>query len=138
MRDPRSHRSTNPTELSIHTRRKGLRRLIWALRYSWQGLWQTAKSEEAFRQELLLLLCALLITPWLAQNLFHAVALVSSVVLILIVELINSAIEAAVDRVGLEYNELSGRAKDMGSAAVFLSTSIAGMVWIVSLIQRIW
>ncbi|TCS41333.1 diacylglycerol kinase [Reinekea marinisedimentorum] len=138
MRDPRNHRSASLTELSAHPQRKGLKRLIWALRYSWQGLWETAKSEEAFRQELLLLLCALLIAPWLAQNLFHAVALVASVVLILIVELINSAIEAAVDRVGLEYNELSGKAKDMSSAAVFLSTSIAGMVWIVSLIERIW
>lgn len=133
MRDPRSNRLIN----QLHPQRKGLKRLFWALRYSWQGLWATAKSEEAFRQELLLLLCALLVTPWLAQDLFHAVALVSSVVLILIVELINSAIEALVDRVGLEFNELSGRAKDMGSAAVFLSTTIAGMVWTVSLIQKI-
>jgi len=116
---------------------KGLKRLINATRYSWQGLIATVKHEEAFRQELLLLAAALVATPWLAQNWFHAIALVGSVILILIVELINSAIEALVDRVGLEFNELSGRAKDMGSAAVFLSITLAGMVWLVSLIQRI-
>ncbi len=125
-----------------HTKKKppvkGLKRLINATRYSWQGLIATAQHEEAFRQELLLLLISLLATPWLAQSWFHAIALVGSVILILIVELLNSAIEALVDRVGLEFNELSGRAKDMGSAAVFLSTALAAMIWIVSLFQRIW
>jgi diacylglycerol kinase (ATP) len=117
---------------------KGLRRLINATKYSWQGLWATAKHEEAFRQELLLLLIAFLLTPWLAQSVFHAIALLGSVILILIVELINSAIEAMVDRVGLEFNELSGRAKDMGSAAVFLSITLAAMIWLASLIQRLF
>ncbi|MEJ2042817.1 MAG: diacylglycerol kinase [Reinekea sp.] len=117
---------------------KGLRRLIRATRYSWQGLLATAKHEEAFRQELLFLSVALLATPWLAQSWFHAIALIGSVILILIVELLNSAIEALVDRVGLEFNELSGRAKDMGSAAVFLSITLASMIWIVSLVQRLW
>ena len=117
---------------------RGLTRLINATRYSWQGLLATAKHEEAFRQELLLLLIALLATPWLSQSWFHAIALLGSVILILIVELLNSAIEALVDRVGLEFNELSGRAKDMGSAAVFLSTALAAMIWIVSLAQRVW
>jgi len=117
---------------------KGIRRLIDATRYSRQGLWATAQHEEAFRQELLLLLTALLATPWLATSWFHAIALISSVILILIVELLNSAIEALVDRVGLEFNELSGRAKDMGSAAVFLSITLALMIWVVSLIQRIF
>jgi diacylglycerol kinase (ATP) len=115
----------------------GVKRLINATRYSWQGLLATVKHEEAFRQELLLLAAALVATPWLAQSWFHAIALVGSVILILIVEMLNSAIEALVDRVGLEFNELSGRAKDMGSAAVFLSISLAGMVWLVSLAQRI-
>lgn len=117
---------------------KGLRRLIKATRYSWQGLLATARHEEAFRQELLLLLVACLLTPWLAQNWFHAIALLGSVLLILIVELLNSAIEALVDRVGLEFNELSGRAKDMGSAAVFLSISLAVMIWLTSLFQRLF
>lgn len=117
---------------------KGIRRLINATKYSWQGLWATAKHEEAFRQELLLLLVAFLLTPWLAQTVFHAIALLGSVILILIVELINSAIEALVDRVGLEFNELSGRAKDMGSAAVFLSITLATMIWLASLIQRLF
>lgn len=117
---------------------RGLKRIINATRYSWQGLWATALHEEAFRQELLLLLAALVITPWLSTSWFHAIALLGSVILILIVELLNSAIEALVDRVGLEFNELSGRAKDMGSAAVFLSIALASMIWIVSLIQRVF
>lgn len=125
----------NETELKPA---KGLRRLIRATRYSWQGLIATAKHEEAFRQELLLLLAAFLATPWLAQDWFHAVALLGTVILILIVELLNSAIEALVDRVGLEFNELSGRAKDMGSAAVFLSITLAAMVWVISVIQRLF
>lgn len=117
---------------------KGLRRLINATRYSWRGLWATTQHEEAFRQELLMLLVAFILTPWLAQSWFHAIALLASVLLIMIVELINSAIEALVDRVGLEYNELSGRAKDMGSAAVFLSITLAGMLWSVSLFQKLF
>ncbi|MDX1341690.1 MAG: diacylglycerol kinase [Reinekea sp.] len=115
---------------------KGLRRLVNATKYSWRGLWATAQHEEAFRQELLMLLVALLLTPWLSQSWFHAIALLGSVILIMIVELLNSAIEALVDRVGLEYNELSGRAKDMGSAAVFLSITLAGMIWAVSIVQK--
>ncbi len=83
-----------------------------------------------------MLLVALLLTPWLSQSWFHAIALLGSVILIMIVELLNSAIEALVDRVGLEYNELSGRAKDMGSAAVFLSITLAGMIWAVSIVQK--
>jgi diacylglycerol kinase (ATP) len=117
---------------------RGIRRLLNATRYSWQGLIATAKHEEAFRQELLLLLAAFLVTPWLAESWFHAIALVGSVILILIVELLNSAIEALVDRVGLEFNELSGRAKDMGSAAVFLSITLAVMIWVVSVIMRVF
>ncbi len=116
---------------------RGFRRLFNATKYSWQGLIASVKQEEAFRQELLLLLASLLATPWLSQSWFHAIALVGSVVLILIVELLNSAIEALVDRVGLEFNELSGRAKDMGSAAVFLSIALASSIWIVSLFQRL-
>lgn len=114
---------------------QGIYRIISATRYSWRGLVATAQHEEAFRQELLLLTVAFLLTPVFASNWFHAVALLGSVVMILIVELINSAIETLVDRVGTEFNELSGRAKDMGSAAVFLSIALAGMVWLVSIVQ---
>lgn len=134
---PARQRRQRPSR-KLHQSRKGLTRLYFATRYSWQGLLATARYEEAFRQELLLLFCALIFTPWLAQNWFHAIALIGSVLLIMIVELLNSAIEALVDRVGLEFNELSGRAKDMGSAAVFLSSALAGMIWIVSLVQKLW
>lgn len=117
---------------------QGIHRIIKATGHSWRGLWATALHEEAFRQELLLLLVALILTPWLSQSLFHAIALLGSVILILIVELLNSAIEALVDRIGTEFNELSGRAKDMGSAAVFMSITLAGMIWGVSLFQRLF
>lgn len=113
----------------------GIKRLAKATHYSYRGLIATAQHEEAFRQELLLLLAAFLLTPLFATSLFHAVALIGSVIMILIVELLNSAIEAIVDRVGLEFHELSGRAKDMGSAAVFLSITLAGMIWAVSVFQ---
>lgn len=127
---------TNPMHSSSDKPAQGIRRIINSTRHSWRGLWATVLHEEAFRQELLLLLFAFLATPWLATNWFHAIALLGSVILILIVELLNSAIEALVDRVGLEFNELSGRAKDMGSAAVFMSITLAAMIWGFSLIQR--
>lgn len=128
------------TDTTNSTKRpaRGIKRLINATRYSWQGLVATTKHEEAFRQELLLLAAAFFATPWLAQNWFHAIALLGTVIFILVVELLNSAIEAMVDRIGPEFNELSGRAKDMGSAAVFLSITLATMVWLVSLLQRIF
>ncbi|MBU2862380.1 diacylglycerol kinase [Reinekea marina] len=127
--------SSNKSTSIPEKKPNGIKRIWLATQYSYRGLIATAQHEEAFRQELLLLLCAFLLMPLFATSWFHAVALIGSVIMILIVELLNSAIEAIVDRVGLEFHELSGRAKDMGSAAVFLSITLAGMIWLVSIIQ---
>ncbi|QUM79230.1 diacylglycerol kinase [Moritella sp. 5] len=107
----------------------GLTRIIKATGYSWQGLRAAFKYESAIRQELLLLI---IFTPIaLLLNVSHVdkILLVASLVLVLIVELLNSAIEAVVDRIGTEHHELSGRAKDIGSAAVFVSLCLAVFIW---------
>jgi len=104
---------------------------IWhATRYSANGLRAAFANEEAFRQELLI---ALVMTPaglWLGRSAVERALLVGSLLLTLIVELLNSAVEAAIDRIGLERHELSGRAKDMGSAAVFLALVLTAAVWL--------
>nr|ART39019.1 H102 [uncultured bacterium] len=104
---------------------------IWhATRYSATGLRAAFANEEAFRQELLI---AVVLTPvglWLGRSAAECALLVGSLLLTLIVELLNSAIEATVDRIGPERHELSARAKDMGSAAVFVALVLTGTVWI--------
>lgn len=109
----------------------GLRRIINAAGYSWQGLKAAFQHEAAIRQELLLLVIAG-VTLWLLDlPALERLLMFSSVVLVLIVELLNSAIEAVVDRVGSERHELSGRAKDIGSAAVMVTLLLAGLIWTV-------
>jgi diacylglycerol kinase (ATP) len=107
----------------------GLTRIIKAGGYSWRGLKSTFRHEAAFRQELFL--CALLVPLgwWLGDTGVERALLLGSLLLILIVELLNSAVEAAIDRVGLEKHMLSARAKDMGSAAVLLSLINAALIW---------
>jgi diacylglycerol kinase (ATP) len=107
----------------------GLRRLLNAIGYSLQGFRSAYKHEEAFRQEVLL--AAVLIPLALALPLpgTSRAIMVGSVMLVLIVELLNSAVEAAVDRVSLENHRLAARAKDIGSAAVFLSLANVAIVW---------
>jgi diacylglycerol kinase (ATP) len=99
----------------------GLRRIVNATFFSLAGLRAAWRHEAAFRQEVLL--CVLLVPTgaWLGQTVVERALLIGSCLLVLIVELLNSGIEAVVDRVGFEHHELSGQAKDMGSAAVFLS-----------------
>ena len=87
------------------------------------------KNEAAFRQELLLVLVLVPVTFWLGQTALERAVLIGSLFLVLIVELINSAIEAAIDRHGDEQHELSGRAKDIGSAAVFISLLTVATIW---------
>lgn len=108
---------------------RGLGRFVKAAEYSWKGLKACYQNEEAFRQEFFLFL---LLTPvgfWLGNDGIEKALLIGSLVLVLIVELLNSAIEALVDRVGTEHHELSGRAKDIGSAAVFVSMCNVVIVW---------
>jgi diacylglycerol kinase (ATP) len=109
---------------------RGLKRIIKAMQYSRQGLQQAWHHEAAFRQEVLLLLAAIIPAAWLSQTLLHFLLLIGSLLFVLIVELFNSALEALADAVTLEHHPLIGRAKDLGSAAVFLAFVIAAMVWL--------
>lgn len=108
---------------------RGLQRWINATRYSWQGLRSAVKHEEAFRQETIALFIGLPAALWIATTLWQAAILIASLLLIMVVEMINSALEALVDRVSTDFHELSGRTKDMGSAAVLLTIFIAMVVW---------
>lgn len=108
---------------------KGLKRLINACFFSIAGFKATWQHEEAFRQEVILLVLTTPLALWLGENNIEKVLLIGSVVLVLLVELLNSAVEAVVDRVGFEHHELSGRAKDIGSAAVMLSLIWSGVTW---------
>ena len=114
----------------------GLTRLVNALRYTWDGLKAAATHEEAFKQELLVVI-PLSVAAWLIPvDVIQRALLFSVLQLILIVELINSAIEANTDHISLERHPLAKRAKDMGSAAVFLTIVIAASVWGAVLWQR--
>ncbi|MEO0039557.1 MAG: hypothetical protein RIS38_505 [Verrucomicrobiota bacterium] len=121
---------TNPEPYGQAMKSKGgLSRLINALRYTWDGLKAAAKHEEAFKQELMVVV-PLSIAAWFVPvSLSERALLFSCLQLILIVELINSAIEANTDHISLERHPLAKRAKDMGSAAVFLTIVIAVSVW---------
>ena len=108
--------------------RKGLSRLLHAADYSLQGL-RAGWAETAFRQEALLACVMLPAAFALGQNWVEVSLLASSVVLVLIVELLNTGIESAIDRIGPEWHDLSKRAKDMGSAAVLLSLVLCTGIW---------
>jgi diacylglycerol kinase (ATP) len=107
--------------------RTGILRILWASKYSMQGISAAWKSEAAFRQELLLTAAMLPLAFWLGQTAVERICLITPLFLVVIVELLNSAIEAIVDRIGPEHHQLSGQAKDMGSAAVFFCTFISGV-----------
>ncbi|HCM63316.1 MAG TPA: diacylglycerol kinase [Morganella sp. (in: Bacteria)] len=108
----------------------GFIRVIKAAGYSWKGLKAGWQHEAAIRQELLALVPAVIIAFSLSFSAIERILLVGSVVLVVVIELLNSAIEAVVDRIGAEYHELSGRAKDMGSAAVFVASLLGLFIWI--------
>ncbi len=111
----------------------GLTRIIKAAGYSWKGLRAAWQYEAAFRQETVLAVIAIALACWLDVDPVTRVLLIGSIVLVLIMEILNSAIEAVVDRIGSEIHPLAGRAKDMGSAAVFLALILAFFVWIILL-----
>ena len=108
---------------------KGPFRFIKAAQYSWKGLTASFKHEEAFRQELFLVLILAPIALWLGETGIERALMLGSLLLVLIVELLNSAVEAEVDRHGTEFNKLAGRAKDMGSAAVMISLINVAVIW---------
>jgi diacylglycerol kinase (ATP) len=107
----------------------GLRRVLLAARCSARGFGHAWKYEAAFRQEIVLSLILAPLAILLGRTGVERIILIGSCMLVLIVELLNSAVEATVDRVGHEHHELSGRAKDLGSAAVFLSLVAVATVW---------
>ena len=123
--------TTNP-----HKGRSGLQRIVWATLYSYHGLWAGLKHESAFRQESLLAAFMIPAAFWVGQTGMEVTMLITMVMLVLIVELLNSGIEAVVDRVSFELHDLSKRAKDYGSAAVHLSLLLCGGVWAVALYHR--
>ena len=116
--------------------RTGLERVIRATGYSIEGLKTAYHGESAFRQETWLAVFLLPAALWLGRTWIETALLAGSVLLVLIVELLNSGIEAAIDRVSLELHDLSKRAKDLGSAAVFLSLLLCTGVWLAALWHR--
>ena len=121
--------SESPPRSTTGSPKKGVARLIAASRYSIAGFKAAYKNEEAFRLELLAFILLAPAALFLAQSNVDKVLLVGSLVLVLVAELFNSAIEAVVDRSGVEYHELAGRAKDLGSAAVLLCLFLVLFVW---------
>ncbi|HAU8252178.1 TPA: diacylglycerol kinase [Vibrio vulnificus] len=116
----------------------GIKRIIKATGYSIQGLKAAFKHEAAVRQEFALLVVAIVLATWLDVSMLERITLLSVVVLVLIVELMNSAVEAVVDRIGVEHHELSGRAKDIGSAAVLVALIFAGFTWLYIVGSNYW
>lgn len=107
----------------------GLRRLMNAFGYSLAGFRAAFKHEDAFRQEVYLAVVLIPLALYLEHDALHRVLMIGSILLVMIVELMNSAVEAVVDRVSLERHELAKRAKDIGSAAVFVALTNLAVVW---------
>ena len=116
--------------------RKGLNRVWHALGYSLAGL-KAGWGETAFRQEAMASVILLPAAFWLGRTWVEAVLLAGTVILIMIVELLNTGIETAIDRIGPEWHDLSKRAKDMGSAAVLLSLLLCAGTWSLAIFQRL-
>lgn len=119
---------------SPHKGRSGLIRLGNALRYSVEGLGSALKHEDAFRTEVVLTLVLIPAALWLEPAAAGRALMIGSLLLVLIVELVNSAIEATVDRISVENHRLAKRAKDMASAAVFVSLINVAAVWLLVLL----
>ena len=112
--------------------RRGLARLVAATRYSWQGFKAAWLHEEAFRMEASLALAFVPLAFFIGQTPAHQIALIITCSLVILAEVINTAIESIVDRIGPEHDPLSGQAKDLGSAAVFVTLGLFLLVWTVS------
>jgi diacylglycerol kinase (ATP) len=131
--------STPPEVLTAaneHKQRTGLRRVWHATGFALAGL-RSGWNEAAFRQEAIASAVLLPLALWVGRSWVETALLAGAVILVLMVELLNTAIETAVDRIGPEWHALSKRAKDMGSAAVLLSLLLAGGIWIAALAQRL-
>ncbi len=116
--------------------RTGVAHVLDAYRYSLKGLRAAWRHEVAFRQEIALAALLLPLALWLGTNASERALLIGSVVIVIVVELLNSAIEAIVDRISTELHPLSGQAKDLGSAAVMLSMLLCLSCWVMIAVQR--
>ncbi|MBF0461364.1 MAG: diacylglycerol kinase [Magnetococcales bacterium] len=124
------------SETTQPSKATGLRRLVLATGYSMAGLRVAWRQEAAFRQEVGLTVWMIPVACWLGTNASQRALLIGSLLLVLITELLNSAIEAAIDRFGTERHPLSGQAKDLGSAAVFVALLLGGVVWGLIALER--
>jgi diacylglycerol kinase (ATP) len=112
-----------------YPKRSGVERIVRATGFSMAGLHAAWRNEAAFRQECVLAMVLVPAAFWLGRTATEVALLAGSCLLVLIVELLNSAVESTVDRVGTDHHRLSGRAKDLGSAAVFVSLLLTLLVW---------
>ncbi|MDB5763303.1 MAG: Diacylglycerol kinase [Herminiimonas sp.] len=128
----------NEQPISQFKSKSGVKRIFGAFFYSIDGFKSAWKTEYAFRQEMMLVIPGSLVALILPVTAFQKLILIGVLVLVLIIELLNSAIEAVVDRVSLERNPLSKNAKDFGSAAVFLAMSLAIAAWVVIVLPLFW
>jgi diacylglycerol kinase (ATP) len=126
-----------PATHNVQKTRTGLSRIWHAGGYSVQGL-RAAWHEKAFRQEVIASIVLLPLAFWLGRNWVEITLLAGSVWLVMVVELLNTGIEAAIDRVGLEWHPLSKRAKDMGSAAVLMALLLCVAIWGTAVFQRVF
>ena len=126
-----------PAPANPQKARTGLNRLWHAAGYSLEGL-RAGWNEKAFRQEAIAAMAMLPTSVWLGKNWVETALLAGSVVLVMIVELLNTGIETAIDRIGPEWHDLSKRAKDMGSAAVLLALLLCMGIWGAAFFQRIF
>jgi diacylglycerol kinase (ATP) len=133
MQNP--HDTEASSEVNPQKARTGLNRIIHAGGYSIQGL-KAGWGETAFRQEAIAAVFLVPVAFWLGHNWVETALLAGTVLIVMIVELLNTGIETAIDRIGPEWHALSKRAKDMGSAAVLLSLLLCGGVWAAALLQR--
>lgn len=124
---------TQQQEVSQFKSKSGVKRIYAAFFYSIEGFKEAWRNEHAFRQEVMLVIPATILALLLPVSPLEKLALVAVLLIVLIVELLNSAIEAVVDRVSFEHHPLSKIAKDFGSAAVFLALTLAGLTWAVIL-----
>jgi len=119
-----------------HKGNKGITRAFRAAINSWNGLIYAFKEESAFRQELALSLVLIPLAIYLPVTPIEKILLIASVILVLIIELLNSSVEAAIDRISFEVHDLSKRAKDFGSAAVMLALLLCALTWIIILSEH--
>jgi diacylglycerol kinase (ATP) len=120
---------------SPHKGKTGITRLVNAFNYSRAGLQEAYRNEEAFRQEVLLAVILIPLAFWLESEMIERSIMIACVMLVIIVELLNSAIEATVDRISLDDHNLAKRAKDIGSAAVLMSLLNLVVVWLLILFR---